>query len=67
MRPRDKMVTRDNQIKRVVKILSEKFKGDHIDWEKYYALIIYPIENDINEFETDAKIRHVLGEIPYNG
>lgn len=58
------MTTRENQIKRVVEILRNQFSGDSSNWERYYDLEIYPIANDLYEFETDALIRRLLKETP---
>ena len=68
-----KMSPRDIQIARLVRKLTNDFWADTpadaveargMDWEEYYDLTIYPIENDLNEFETDRLIQAVLGETP---
>ena len=47
------MTTREDQINRVVQILSDNYGEYDMDWERYYDLTIFPVENDLNEFETD--------------
>ena len=58
------MVTRRDQIDRVVKIMEDNYGPYDMGWERYYDLEIYPIENDLNEFETDDMIRYLLKEEP---
>lgn len=60
------MTTRENQIKRVVQILTDDYSPGLSDmgWDRYYDLEIYPIANDLYEFETDALIRRLLKETP---
>ena len=65
---------RETQIDRVVKKLTDDFWADTpedelewraMGWDEYYDVTIYPIENDIYEWETDRRIQVVLGETPH--
>ena len=58
------MVTRRDQIKRVVKIMEDNYGEWDMGWERYYDLEIYPIENDLYEETTDDMIRLLLKEEP---
>ena len=58
------MVTRRDQIKRVVKIMEDNYGEWDMGWERYYDLEIYPIENDLYEETTDDMIRILLKEEP---
>ena len=58
------MVTRRDQIKRVVKIMEDNYGKWDMGWERYYDLEIYPIENDLYEETTDDMIRLLLKEEP---